>query len=145
MRGFSVSNLWRMRNFYLIYKDNTKLAPMVREISWAKNIRIFEKCKDNIEKEFYIRMTKKYGWTKDVLIHHIDNQSFEKTMINQTNFKKVLPKRVRNQAKLAVKDDYTFDFLELGEEHSEKELEKSLTEKIKHFLIDNLKIRYQEF
>ncbi len=37
-----------------------------------------EKCKDQLEREFYIKMTKKYGWTKDVLINHIENKSYEK-------------------------------------------------------------------
>ena len=56
-----------MRNFYINYCDNKKLAPLVREISWTKNIIIMEKCKDDLEREFYIKTTKKYGWTKDVL------------------------------------------------------------------------------
>ncbi|HNX97784.1 MAG TPA: DUF1016 domain-containing protein, partial [Candidatus Aminicenantes bacterium] len=41
---------------------------------------------------------------------------------------------LRAQAKLAVKDEYTFDFLELGEEHSERELERALIAKIEDFL-----------
>ena len=41
--GYSTSNLWRMRNFYLSYKENEKLAQAVREISWGQNIIIFEK------------------------------------------------------------------------------------------------------
>lgn len=48
--GYSSSNLWRMRNFYLSYKDNEKLAQTVREISWGQNILIFEKCKDDMQK-----------------------------------------------------------------------------------------------
>lgn len=55
MKGFSSSNLCRIRNFYLSYKDNEKLAPMVREIAWSHNIIIFEKCKDDLQKEFYIK------------------------------------------------------------------------------------------
>jgi len=38
IQGFSSANLWRMRNFYLTYHSNEKLAPMVREISWTKNV-----------------------------------------------------------------------------------------------------------
>ncbi|MDO8740522.1 MAG: PDDEXK nuclease domain-containing protein [Candidatus Woesearchaeota archaeon] len=136
IKGFSAPNLWRMRNFYQQYASNQKLAPLVREISWVKNVIIMEKCKDDSEREFYIRMTKKFGWTKDVLINHIENRSYEKYLLNQTNFDKALPEKYKMQAKLAVKDDYTFDFLELSEEHSEKELEKSLTERIKHFLTE---------
>ena len=134
VQGFSASNLWRMRNFYLTYKDIENLAPLVREISWTKNIAIVEKCKDLLEREFYIKMTKKYGWTKDVLINHIENRTYEKYLLNQTNFDKALPEKYINQAKLAVKDEYMFDFLELSEEHSEKELERALVDNIKGFL-----------
>ena len=56
-------------------------------------------------------MTKKYGWTKAVLIHHIENQSYEKYLTNQTNFDQTVPDKYRLQAKLAVKDEYTFGFL----------------------------------
>ena len=63
-QGFSSQNLWRMRKFYLEYKGKEKLAPLVREIGWSHNIFIFEKCKNDLVKEFYIRMTQKYGWTK---------------------------------------------------------------------------------
>ena len=37
-------------------------------------------------------------------------------------------------AKLAVKDEYTFDFLELGEEHAKRELERALVARIEAFL-----------
>ena len=60
VKGFSSSNLWRMRNFYVTYSNTENLAPLVREISWSKNIVIMEKCKEQLEREFYIKMTKKY-------------------------------------------------------------------------------------
>ena len=136
MRGFSVQNLWYMRQFYMEYRGSQKLQPMVGEISWSKHIVIMGRCKDSLEREFYIRMTRKFGWTKNVLIHQIDNQTYEKTILNQTNFDKALPTNIRNQAKLSVKDEYTFDFLELGEEHGELEIEHALMEKINRFLIE---------
>lgn len=132
--GFSAANLWRMRLFYETYANNEKLAPMVREIGWTHNLVILEKCKDNLEREFYIRMTRKFGWTKNVLIHQIENQTYEKTLLNQTNFDLVVPEEIRNQAKLAVKDEYTFDFLELGYEHSERQLEQAILTKVEPFL-----------
>ena len=134
--GFSPGNLWRMRLFYESYSDNAKLAPLVREISWSHNIVIMEKCKDGLEREFYMRMARRMGWTKNVLVHQINNKTYEKILLNQTNFKETLPAKIRNQAKLAVKDEYIFDFLELGEEHSEFELEKALIERINRFLVE---------
>ena len=136
MQGFSSANLWRMRNFYIAYQKNEKLAPMVREISWTKNIIILERCKDDIRREFYIKITKKFGWTKDVLTNQLEAGAFERYMANQTSFDKTVPDKYRHQAKLAVKDEYSFDFLELVEEHSEKELEMALLENVRNFLIE---------
>jgi predicted nuclease of restriction endonuclease-like (RecB) superfamily len=132
--GFSASNLWRMKGFFETYQGIQKLAPLVREIGWSHNIVIMERCSDPLEREFYIRMTRKFGWSKNVLVHQIDNQSYEKTLLGQTNFDQALTPELRAQAKLAVKDEYTFDFLELGEEHSERELERALIARIEDFL-----------
>jgi len=136
IKGFSVDNLWRMRKFYLTYMENEKLAPLVQEIGWSHNIIILEKCKDDLEREFYIKMTRKYGWTKNVLIHQIEGQSYEKYLLNQTNFDESLAIKHRHQAKLAVKDSYNFDFLELGREYNESELELGLIKNIRGFLLE---------
>ncbi|MEM8640384.1 MAG: PDDEXK nuclease domain-containing protein [Cyanobacteria bacterium P01_G01_bin.54] len=132
--GFSARNIWNMRNFYLTYRENEKLQPLVAEIGWTHNLVIFQKCKDELEREFYIRMTRKYGWTKNVLIHHIENQTYEKTLLNQTNFDVNLTEEIRNQAKLAVKDEYTFDFLELSDNYSERQLETEILKRVEPFL-----------
>jgi predicted nuclease of restriction endonuclease-like (RecB) superfamily len=134
IKGFSTSNLWRMKSFFEAYSGLKKLAPLVREIGWSHNITILERCKESQEREFYIRMTRKFGWTKNVLIHQIENQSYEKMLLGQTNFDKTLSPEMRARAKLAVKDEYTFDFMELGEEHSERELERTLITRIEGFL-----------
>lgn len=128
--GFSARNIWNMRNFYVTYSQKEKLQPLVAEIGWTHNLVILEKCKDDLEREFYIRMTRKFGWTKNVLIHQIENQTYEKTLLNQTNFDQSISAEIRNQLKLAVKDEYTFDFLELADEHSERQLEDSILAKV---------------
>ncbi|MFL9484539.1 YhcG family protein [Chitinophagaceae bacterium LWZ2-11] len=134
--GFSSDNLWRMRKFYLKYSMNEKLAPMVQEIGWSHNVLVMEKCKDDLELEFYIKMTIQFGWSKNVLIHQIESKSYEKSLLGQTNFDKTLPLKFKHQAKLAVKDEYNFEFLEVGEEHSEKELELSIMRNMRKFLIE---------
>jgi predicted nuclease of restriction endonuclease-like (RecB) superfamily len=131
MRGFSVQNLWNMRQFYVEYYQNAKLQPLVGEISWTKNVIIFQKCKDILEREFYIKTTIKFGMTKDVLINHIENKSYEKFLLNQTNFDTAIVEKYKHQAKLAVKDEYNFDFLELNDEYNERELEIGLINKIR--------------
>jgi len=134
--GFSSRNIWYMRTFYSIYNMKKKLQPLVAEIGWTHNVIILDKCKDDLEREFYIRMTKRMGWTKNVLIHQIENRTYEKTIASQTNFTKNLPAKIRKQAKLAVKDEYAFGFLELGEDHCEMELERGLMAKVNRFLVE---------
>lgn len=134
--GFSSANLWLMRQFYTEYRDCPILEPLVREISWAKNVLVMKRCKDLLEREFYLRATARFGWTKAVLQHQIDNKSYEKYLLNQTNFDATLPAEIKAQAALAVKDHYTFDFLDLSEEHSERELERSLVNNIRRFLAE---------
>ncbi len=134
IQGFSARNIWYMRNFYLAYNHSQKLQPLVAEIGWSHNLVIFEKCKDDLEREFYIRMTKAHGWTKNVLIHQIENRTYQKTLLSQTNFAQTLPAEMQAQAKLAVKDEYLFDFLELGDEHSERQLEAAILARVEPFL-----------
>jgi predicted nuclease of restriction endonuclease-like (RecB) superfamily len=102
VRGFSVQNLWYMRQLYQIYQNRPKLQPLVGEISWSHNLVILMKCKEDHQREYYLRMTCKFGWSKRVLVHQIENQSFEKTMLSSTNFDQILPEPVSTQAKLAV-------------------------------------------
>lgn len=135
IKGFSTRNIWYIRNFYLSYAGNQKLQPLVAEIGWTHNCVILDQCQNKLQREFYIRMTRKMGWTKNILIHQIENQTYEKMLLNQTNFDKALPEAIRNQAKLAVQDEYLFDFLELGDEHTERQFEQALVEKIQPFLL----------
>ena len=132
--GFSRRNIFYMREFHLTYRDLPKVQPLVAQIGWSHNLVILQRCKESLEREFYIRMARKFGWSKNVLIHQIENQSYEKTLLGKTNFDKALTPAQRAQAKLAVKDEYTFDFLELGEEHSERELERALIARVEDFL-----------
>lgn len=151
-QGFSSRNIWRMKTFYLTYKDaqvlseelpqavaefrNSKLAELVREIGWSHNIVILEKCKNSLEREYYVRMTRKFGWSRNVLVNNIERKSYERFLTSQTSFDKELPEKYRDQALLAIKDEYCFSFLELEEDHSESELEKGLLKNIRKFLTE---------
>ena len=76
--GYSSANLWRMRIFYLTYRDSSNLAQLVREIPWSHNIIIFQKCKDADEQKYYIQTTIEQGWSRDLLTHHIKTNLFER-------------------------------------------------------------------
>ena len=134
--GFSARNLWNMLDFYREYANRPKLQPLVAEISWAKNLLIMARCKDDLEREFYLRATARFGWTKNVLQHQLDNQSYRQYLAGQTNFNAALPGNIKAQALLAVKDHYVFDLMGLAEEHSERELEQALVRNLRAFLAE---------
>ncbi|MEQ3163459.1 PDDEXK nuclease domain-containing protein [Parabacteroides goldsteinii] len=136
LQGFSARNIWYMAQFYSEYNSDPFLQPLVAEISWSKHIAIMTKCKNTQERQFYILATKKYGWTKDLLINKIELQTFEKYLLGQTNFDTTLPENMKNQAILAVKDEYSWGFTGLESEYSEEELEQSIIRNIRAFLID---------
>ena len=136
IKGFGSRNLWYMMQFYIEYQEDTNLQPLVAEISWAKHLVIMTKCKDSQERQFYILATKKFGWTKNVLIHQIELKSYEKYLLGQTNFDRTLPESIRNQAALAVKDDYFVGYGNLDENYSEHELEQSIIENMRSFLAE---------
>lgn len=136
IQGFGVRNMWDMARFYTEYQSNEFLQPLVAEISWSKHIVILTKCKETRQRQFYILATKKYGWTKDVLINKIEAKTYENYLLGQSNFDMTLPDSIKNQAILALKDEYTFDLVGLAEEHSEYELEQAIIKNIRAFLME---------
>lgn len=136
IQGFGVRNMWDMARFYAEYQSDEILQPLVAEISWSKHIIILTKCKDTQQRQFYILATRKFGWTKDVLIHKIELKTYEKYLLGQNNFDVTLPENIRNQAILAVRDEYMLNFMELDDGHSEYELEQSIVRNIRAFLME---------
>jgi len=59
-----------------------------------------------------------------------------RNMPKQTNFDKALEEKYRHQTNLAVKDSYNFDFLELGEEYDERNMELGLIKNVRSFLLE---------
>jgi len=125
-----------MRQFFNEYVNLPNLQSLIGEISWAKNLLIMARCKDVLEREFYLRATARFGWTTKVLQHQLDNHSYAQYLNGQTNFDAAVPDTIKAQAMLAVKDHYTFDFLGLADAHSERELEEALVKNLRRFLAE---------
>lgn len=125
-----------MVRLYNEYHGDEKLVPLVPEIGWSHNITILKKCQNRQQRSFYLIATKKYGWSKRVLEHQIENKTYEKYLLNQTNYDREKPGKFAHQKHQALKDHYTFDFLELSEKHSERELEEELIRNMQYFLLE---------
>lgn len=135
IKGFSDKNLWRMKQFYETYKDNPKLSPLVREISWTNNLILLSRTKSIEEKEFYLRLAKTEKYSKRELDRQISSGLFERTLIHKT---KISPsvREIYPEAWSQFKDSYVFDFLDLPANHSESELQRALVKQLKNFILE---------
>lgn len=131
--GFSAQNIWRMKQFYETYKDNEKLSPLVREITWSNNLLIMSGCKTEEAKEFYLRLTIANGYGKRELERQIDSMLFERTMLSTAKNKGLIE---RNPAVGALRDSYVLEFLDIPEDYKEKDLRKSIIANLKQFILE---------
>lgn len=121
-----------MKQFYETYKDNEKLSPLVREITWSNNFLIMSGCKTEEAKEFYLRLTIVNGYGKRELERHIDSMLFERTMLSTKN-KGLIE---RDLAVGALRDSYVLEFLGIPEDYKEKDLRKSIIANLKQFILE---------
>ena len=136
--GYSVQNLWYIRQFYLAYKDLAILQQLVGEIPWGSNIVIFTKCKDNLQKEYYIKRAIEYGWNRNVLTHHIKTNLFQRDddLQKSNNFDITLKAQMSELAQDIVKSEYNLEFLGISKDMNERKIEKTMVENIKKFLLE---------
>lgn len=135
LKGFSDANLWRMRQFYEIYKDTPKLAPLVREINWSNNLIIFSRCKTVEERQFYLSFSKRENYSKRELERQISSSLFERIMIGNSKLAPVV-REIHPEVNNTFKDSYIFDFLNLPESYSENELQQGLIKQMKNFILE---------
>jgi len=135
LKGFSDKNLWRMRQFYLTYKDLPKLSPLVREISWTNNLAIFSRCKSEQEKEFYLALAAREKYGKRELDRQISSGLFERTMLGNAILSPVV-RELHPEAVNSFKDSYILDFLNLKEPYTESDLQKGLVNQMKEFILE---------
>lgn len=134
-RGLSPQNLWRMRQFYETYREDEKLSPLVRELSWTNNLLILSKCGSQEERGFYLRLAAQERWAKRELERQLDGGLFERTLIAKPKLSPAL-REIHPSAESAFKDGYLLDFLHLAHAHSEHDLQKGLLANLKQFLLE---------
>ncbi|MEE4355863.1 MAG: PDDEXK nuclease domain-containing protein [Desulfococcaceae bacterium] len=136
--GYSARNLWDMKRFYEQYQANSKLRQLVAEIPWGHNLLIINKIKQEDAREYYLKASKDYGWSRNVLLNQIkaDAYSRHKLSDKQHNFDNVMPKHLAEQADETMKDSYMLDFLGITTPVLERELENRMVEKIRDVIIE---------
>lgn len=144
IKGLSESNLKYCKRFYQFYNQTDKNRQQVVDdlmhhiflIPWGHHIGLITKCKTQAEAHFYIEKTIENGWSRAILINMISGKLFESQGKTINNFSKTLPDYDSELVRETFKDPYIFDFINITENHKERELEKALTENISKFLIE---------
>ncbi|MDQ2687507.1 MAG: PDDEXK nuclease domain-containing protein, partial [Armatimonadota bacterium] len=136
MKGLSRTNLLYMRAFAEAYPDEAIVQQLAGQIPWFHNCILLDKVKDVGQREWYIRQTIQYGWSRSILEHQIDSRLFERQGKALTNFDRTLPALQSELAQQLLKDPYNFDFLTLGRDAEERELERGLVEHVRDFLLE---------
>ena len=139
LKGFSKRNLELMRQWYNYWgNDEITKQPVsqIFSIPWGHNIAIISKIKNKNEATFYLNKTIENNYSRAVLIHQIQTNLYNRSSKSISNFETKLPSIQSDLAIQTLKDPYCFDFLNLTQQHNEKELEDALIENMTKFLLE---------
>lgn len=139
IKGFSRANLYRMKRFYRYYGDQDEfVAQLVRQIPWGHNILLFQKLKDPADALWYAQKAIENGWARSTLQLQVESGLYERlaTPAKIDNFSNRLPTPQSDLFRESLQDPYCFDFLNLGDEAAERDIERALVDHIVRFLLE---------
>ena len=136
LAGYSSRNLKYMRAFAAAWPDRAIVHQLAAQIPWKHNCVLLDRVKDAKTREFYIRETVGQGWSRSVLVHHLDTDLHKRAGKAPSNFALTLPSPQSDLAKELLKDPYVFKPALLDESANERALESALIARLKDFLIE---------
>jgi predicted nuclease of restriction endonuclease-like (RecB) superfamily len=136
MKGFSRSNLKYMRAFAEAWPDFAIGQQVVGQLPWGHNLVLLTKLKTREARLVHAEQAVVRGWSRSVLTLHIEQRTLEREGKALTNFEQHLPKPQSDLARESLKDPYRFDFLTVGSEANEREIEAALVQHITRFLLE---------
>ncbi len=136
MKGFSSRNLKYMRQFAELYPDSEFVQQVAAQLPWFHIAVLITRVKDDIERQFYFKKAIENGWSRNILEMHIDTKLYLRQGSATTNFKDRLPTSQSDLANETIKNPYSFDFLNLGADAHEREIENGLEKHIEKFLLE---------
>ena len=139
-KGFSPRNLRTMRQFYALFPENEFWKQVVSQLScmpWGHIVLLLKKVKGDANKAlFYVQKTIENGWSRSMLANYLDTNLYERQGKAINNFELTMPKEESDLAREIIKDPYSFSFISLDEDYSEKELKDALIDNIQRFLLE---------
>ncbi|MCP5425338.1 MAG: DUF1016 domain-containing protein [Gammaproteobacteria bacterium] len=136
MKGFSRANLLYMRAFAEAWSEAEIVQQSVGQLPWGHNVLLLTRLKDSALRLYYAEQARTGGWSRVTLELNIRNRLHERQGQAVTNFDARLPAPHSELAQETLKDPYLFDFLGLGDEAHERDIENALVRHITKFLLE---------
>ena len=134
-RGFTRPNLFKMKQFYEVYRDSAIVSPLVRQLPWTHNLIILGQSKRPEEREFYLRMAIREQWSSRQLERQFNLALFEHTVLSPVKVSPAVTE-IHPEAASIFKDAYSVEFLGLPQEHTENDLHRGLLDRMKDFMLE---------
>ncbi len=138
LKGFSQRNLHYMKKFAAEITDSEILQTVSAKLTWSHNIALLERVKDDNKRLWYAYKALENGWSKNVLIHQIEGQLYErqKQAPKISNFSLRLPQPQSELAQDTMKDPYLFDFVTMREDMLERDIETALVKDVTKTMLE---------
>ena len=136
MKGFSSRNLKYMRSFANTWRDQEFVQEVLAQLPWYHQITLLDKLETNEDRIWYVKKTIQNNWSRNVLVMQIESKLIARQGKAINNFELCLPKPQSDLAIECLKDPYRFDFLSLGKEAKEREIENALIKQVTEFLLE---------
>jgi predicted nuclease of restriction endonuclease-like (RecB) superfamily len=127
-----------MKQLYIEYKNYPESYEDVFKVPWGQNILILQRIKDHKVREYYLKATSQFAWSRNVLLNQIKANAYENHLVNpkQHNFERALPSHLAEQADSAMKSVYNLELLGINKPIHERQMEKLMVEKIKNLIME---------
>jgi len=135
LKGFTRRGLYRMKQFYELYKDDEKVSTLLTQLSWSNHLKIMSACKSREERLFYINMCINERYSARELARQIDSGYYERYMLSQHPIAPAIAEAKKATGNLFL-DNYVLDFLDVPESVSEYDLQKSIIRNLKNFILE---------
>lgn len=136
MTGLSARNLKYMRAFAAAWTDTEFVQRVVAQLPWGHNVSLLDTVKATEKRAWYAEQAIEHGWSRAVLVHQIEGDLFARQGSALTNFSRTLPAGQSELAQQLLKDPYTFDFLALGPDMLERDLERGLIDHLRSLILE---------
>ncbi|WP_308389242.1 PDDEXK nuclease domain-containing protein [Acidithiobacillus sp. AMEEHan] len=136
MKGFSPRNLKYMRAFAEAWPEEEFVQAVLAQLPWYHQLALLDRLKSADERRWYAAKAIEHNWSRNVLVMQIETRLLARQGQAVTNFALALPKPQSDLGRESLKDPYRFDFLGLGEEAQEREIEHALVKHVTDFLLE---------